>query len=140
MPAIPEEVEETIREGIEIHFLASPVKVIGKGEGVTGIEFVKMKLTEPDETGRPKTVQVEGSEFKVKVDTVISSIGQKVEQRGLKGLDTNKDGTIRVDPGTGATSVKGVFAGGDAVSGPGWAIDAIAAGKNGALSIDRYLS
>ncbi|OGP88192.1 MAG: hypothetical protein A2156_03800 [Deltaproteobacteria bacterium RBG_16_48_10] len=140
MPAIPEEVEETIREGIEIHFLASPVKVIGKGEGVTGIEFVKMKLTEPDETGRPKPVPVEGSEFKVKVDTVISSIGQKVEQRGLKGLDTNKDGTIRVDPGTGATSVKGVFAGGDAVSGPGWAIDAIAAGKNGALSIDRYLS
>jgi NADPH-dependent glutamate synthase beta subunit-like oxidoreductase len=140
MPAIPEEVEETIREGIEIHFLASPVRVIEKGEGVTGIELVKMKLTEPDETGRARPVSIEGSQFKVRVDTIISAIGQRVDQRGLKGLGTNKDGTLRVDPETGATSMKGVFAGGDAVTGPGWAIDAIAAGKRGALSIDQYLA
>ena len=140
MPAIPEEVEEATREGIGLHLLVSPVKMMGKGERATGIEFVRMKLAEPDETGRPRPIPMEGSQFKVKVDTVISAIGQKVDQRVLKGFDTHKDGTIRVDPETGATSMDGVFAGGDAVTGPGWAIDAIAAGKKGAVSIDQYLS
>jgi len=140
MPAIPEEVEETIREGIEIHFLSSPVKVIGKREKAAEIEIVRMRLAEPDGTGRPKPVPIEGSEFRVKADTVITAVGQRVDSRGLKGFDTNKDGTIRIDPETGGTSMKGVFAGGDAVTGPGWAIDAIAAGKKGAVSISRYLS
>ena len=76
----------------------------------------------------------------MKADTVISAIGQTVDQRALKAFDTRKDGTIEVDSETGATSMKGVFAGGDAVTGPGWAIDAIAAGKKGAVSIDQYLS
>jgi NADH-quinone oxidoreductase subunit F len=140
MPAIPEEVDETIREGIEIHFLVSPVTVIGTREKATGIELIRMRLAEPDGTGRPKPVPIEGSEFKMKADTIISAIGQRVDPKGLKGFDTNKDGTIRVDPETGATRMKGVFAGGDAVTGPGWAIDAIAAGKKGAISIDQYLS
>ncbi len=90
--------------------------------------------------GDPGLFRSKGSEFKVKADTIISAIGQRVDQRGLKGFDTHPDGTIRVDPETGATSMKGVFAGGDAVTGPGWAIDAIAAGKKGAISIDQYLS
>jgi NADPH-dependent glutamate synthase beta subunit-like oxidoreductase len=140
MPAVPEEVEEATREGIGLHLLVSPIRMIGKGEKATGIEFVRMKLAESDETGRPRPVPVGGSQFEVRVDTVISAIGQKVDQRVLKGFDTHKDGTIRVDPETGATSMDGVFAGGDAVTGPGWAIDAIAAGKKGALSIDQYLS
>jgi NADPH-dependent glutamate synthase beta subunit-like oxidoreductase len=99
-----------------------------------------MKLAEPDERGRPRPVPIGGSEFRAKADTVISAVGQRVDSKGLRGLDTQKDGTIRVDPETGATSVEGVFAGGDAVTGPGWAIDAIAAGKKGAVSIDQYLS
>jgi NADH-quinone oxidoreductase subunit F len=140
MPAIPEEVEEAIREGIGIHLLVSPVKILGKAEKTTGVELVKMRLAEPDETGRARPIPIEGSQFKVKADTVISAIGQKVDQRSLKGLDTHRDGTIQVDPETGATSVKGVFAGGDAVTGPGWAIEAIAAGKKGAVSIDQFLS
>ena len=140
MPAIPEEVEEATREGIELHLLVSPIRMMGKGERATGIEFVRMKLAEPDETGRPRPVPVEGSQFEVRVDTVISAIGQRVDRKLLKRFDTNKDGTLRVDPETGATSMEGVFAGGDAVTGPGWAIDAIAAGKKGALSIDQYLS
>jgi len=140
MPAIPEEIKETLREGIKIHFLASPIQFIGRGGRATGIEFVRMRLAEPDGTGRPKPVTIEGSEFRVKADTIISSVGQKVDRRGVKGFATNKDGTIRVDPKTGATSVKGVFAGGDMVTGPGWAIDAIAAGKKAAESIHRYLS
>jgi NADPH-dependent glutamate synthase beta subunit-like oxidoreductase len=140
MPAIPEEVEETTREGVEIRFLASPVRLVGHGKKVTGIELIRMELAKADETGRPAPVPIHGSEYRVRAETVISAVGQKVDPRGLKGFDRNKDGTIRIDPKTGATSMEGVFAGGDMVSGPGWAIDAIAAGKKAAESIDRYLS
>ena len=140
MPAIAEEVEEAAREGIGLHLLVSPIKMIGKGGRVAGVELIRMKLGEPDGTGRPRPIPVEGSQFKVGVDTVIAAIGQRVDRRLLRKFDTNKDGTLRVDPETGATSMEGVFAGGDAVTGPGWAIDAIAAGKKGAKSIDQYLS
>jgi NADPH-dependent glutamate synthase beta subunit-like oxidoreductase len=140
MPAIAEEVEEAAREGVGLHLLVSPLKMIGTGGRVAGIELVRMKLGEPDGTGRPKPIPVEGSQFEVRVDTVISAIGQRVDLRLLKKFDTNKDGTLRVDPETGATRMEGVFAGGDAVTGPGWAVDAIAAGKKGAKSIDQYLS
>ena len=140
MPAIPEEVEEAIREGIEIHFLASPVRILGRGEKAVGMECVEMKLGDPDKTGRPRPIPMEGSVFKVQADTIIAAIGQRVDRSSLKGFETHPDGTVRVHPETGATSVKGVFAGGDVVNGPGWAIDAIAAGKKGAVSIDQYLS
>jgi NADPH-dependent glutamate synthase beta subunit-like oxidoreductase len=140
MPAIPEEVEEAIREGVKIHFLASPIKVIGKGRRAVGMEGVRMRLGEPDGTGRRRPVPIEGSKFKVNTDTIIAAIGQRVDRKALKGLDTNRDGTVRVDPESGETSMKGLFAGGDVVTGPGWAIDAIAAGKKGAESIHEYLS
>jgi len=83
---------------------------------------------------------MKGSTFNVRADTLIAAIGQRVDQRGLKGLDINKDGTIRVNSEMGETSIKGIFAGGDVVTGPGWAIDAIAAGKKGAKVISQYLS
>jgi NADPH-dependent glutamate synthase beta subunit-like oxidoreductase len=140
MPAIAEEVEEAAREGVGLHLLVSPVKMVEKAGRVAGIELVQMRLGVPDGTGRPKPIPVEGSQFKVRVDTVIAAIGQRVDRRLLRKFDTNKDGTLRVDPETGATSMEGVFAGGDAVTGPGWAIDAIAAGKKGAKAIDHYLS
>jgi NADPH-dependent glutamate synthase beta subunit-like oxidoreductase len=140
MPAIPEEVEEAIREGVEIHFLASPTKIIGKGRRAVGMECVRMRLGEPDGTGRRRPVPIEGSNVKVNTDTLIAAIGQRVDRKALKGLDTNPDGTVRVDPESGETSMKGLFAGGDVVTGPGWAIDAIAAGKKGAESVHRYLS
>lgn len=140
MPAIPEEVDEAIHEGVIIHFLTSPVKMIGKGAKAVGMEWVRMKLAQPDESGRRRPVPIEGSNFKTFADTIISAIGQRVDQRRLKGLDVNDDGTVRVNPETGETNVKGLFAGGDVVTGPAMAIDAIAAGKKGAESIDRYLS
>jgi NADPH-dependent glutamate synthase beta subunit-like oxidoreductase len=140
MPAIPEEVEEAIREGVKIHFLASPIKIIGKGRRAVGMEGIRMKLGEPDGTGRRRPVPIEGSNFKVNTETLIAAIGQRVDRKALKGLDTNRDGTVRVDPESGETSMKGLFAGGDVVTGPGWAIDAIAAGKKNAESIHRYLS
>jgi NADPH-dependent glutamate synthase beta subunit-like oxidoreductase len=140
MPAIPEEVDEALREGVEIHFLTLPFRITGKNGKSTGMECIRMKLAAPDGTGRPKPLPIEGSNFRVKADTIISAIGQSVDRRALRGFDFGKDGTLKVDPGTGATNVKGVFAGGDMVTGPGWAIDAIAAGKRGAKSIDQYLS
>jgi len=139
MPAIPEEVEEAIREGVNIHLLTAPVRMIGKGGKVVGMECLRMRLGEPDERGRRKPIPIQGSNFKVDTDTIISAVGQGMDQRALKGLEKNPDGTIRVDE-TGQTSMKGVFAGGDMVSGPGWAIDAIAAGKKGAKSIRQHLS
>jgi NADPH-dependent glutamate synthase beta subunit-like oxidoreductase len=140
MPAIPEEVEEAMREGIKIHFLASPVKIMGRGEKTIGMECVRMRLGEPDETKRRRPIPIEGSNFRFHADTIIAAIGQRVDRNASKGFETLPDGTIRVDPETGETSMKGVFAGGDVVTGPGWAIDAIAAGKKGAQSIYRYLS
>lgn len=140
MPAIPEEVEEAIREGVKIHFLSSPLKIMGKGGKAVGMDCVRMKLGELDKTGRRKPIPIEGSNFKIQADTIIAAIGQRVDRKILKQLDTDQDGTVRVDPETGETSMKGLFAGGDVVTGPGWAIDAIAAGKKGAQSIHRYLS
>ena len=140
MPAISEEVEEAIREGVKIHFLSSPIQIIGKTGKAVGMECVRMELAEPDRNGRRKPVPIKGSNFKVHVDTIISAIGQRVDRKVLKGLDVDPNGTVRVDPNTGQTSMKGVFAGGDVVTGPGWAIDAIAAGKKGAESIYQYLS
>ena len=104
------------------------------------MECVKMTLGEPDESGRRRPVPIESSNFKVEADAIIAAIGQSVDRALLKNLDTHRDGTVRVNSETGATSMKGVFAGGDVVTGPGWAIDAIAAGKRGAKSIDQYLS
>jgi len=140
MPAIPEEVEEAIREGVHIHLLTAPVRMIGRSGKLVGMECIRMRLGEPDERGRRKPIPIQGSNFKVNAETIISAIGQRVDQRPLKGLEKNPDGTIHVDPETGKTSMKGVFAGGDMVSGPGWAIDAIAAGKRGAQSIHQFLS
>ncbi len=127
IPAIHEEVEEAGREGIGIHYQVSPMRIIGKGGKATGVEFMRI--------GSGK-----GSAFAVYADTIITAIGQRVDRKSLEGLDLNRDGTVGVDPETGETSMKGVFAGGDVVSGPGWVINAIAAGKKGADSIYRYLT
>jgi len=140
MPALPEEVTEAVREGIGLHLLASPVRILGRNGRAVGMECVKMTLGEPDESGRRRPVPIERSNFKVEADAIVAAIGQSVDRALLQNLDTHGDGTVRVNPETGATSMKGVFAGGDVVTGPGWAIDAIAAGKRGAKSIDQYLT
>jgi len=140
MPAISEEVDAAVREGVKIHFLTSPLRLIGQGGRVAGMECVRNRLGEPDESGRRRPVATEGSNFRVRADTIISATGQRVDPRPLNGLQTNKDGTIWVDPDTNETSMKGFFSGGDVVTGPGWVIDAIAAGKKGADSIYRYLT
>ena len=89
MPAIPEEVDEAIREGIKIHFLASPIKIMGKKGKTLEMECVRMRLGEPDEKGRRRPIPMEGSNFKVSADTIISAIGQRVDQKLLKEFDMN---------------------------------------------------
>ncbi len=140
MSAIPEEIEEAVREGVKIHLLVSPVRSVGRGGRVIGMECVRMRLGDPDQTGRKRPIPIKGSNFRFHADTIIAAVGQSVDRNVTKEFETLPDGTIRVDPETGETSMKSVFAGGDAVTGPGWAIDAIAAGKKGAKAIHQYLS
>ena len=141
MPASSEEVEEMEEEGITLHFLVDPVMIIGEGEKVKAIELRKMRLGEPDETGRRKPIPIEGSEFQMEAGSVIVAIGQAhdLEWANEVGLEFTSQGTIKVDPVTLETGVKGIFAGGDVVSGPKYAIDAINQGHEAAISIDRFL-
>ena len=140
MPAIPSEIEEMEHEGVKIHFLAAPVKVLSKDNRVTGIQCIRMELGEPDASGRRRPVSIKGSEFDIDVDNVIIAIGQMVNKEMLpEELAFTGWGTLVVDPITLQTNIDGVFAGGDVVSGPADVIAAIAAGKEVAVSIDRYL-
>ncbi|HIC94848.1 MAG TPA: FAD-dependent oxidoreductase, partial [Anaerolineae bacterium] len=141
MPANPWDVEEAEEEGIALHFLASPVRVLGQDGRVVGLECVRMELGQPDESGRRRPIPIPGSEFAVGADTVIVAIGQAVETSFLEaeGWRLERGGRIAVDPLTLATEVPGVFAGGDAVTGPATVIEAIVAGRRAAESIRRYL-
>jgi len=141
MPAYEEDIEEANEEGIKFQFLSAPTEVISKDGKVVSLRCVRMELGEPDASGRKRPIPVQGSDFSVEVDTIIPAIGQTPDLSFLKGIDveTTPQGTIKVDPVSLKTSKEGVFAGGDAVSGPWIAIEAVAAGKEAALSIDRYL-
>jgi NADPH-dependent glutamate synthase beta subunit-like oxidoreductase len=140
MPANPWEIREAETEGVGIQFLVSPKKILGKNGIVTALECIKMNLAELDESGRRTPVPVEGSEFIVESDMVILAIGETPDLTFLpEEIDITEAGTIAVDPFTMETSVPGVFAGGDVVSGPATVVEAIVAGKRAASSIERYL-
>jgi heterodisulfide reductase subunit A-like polyferredoxin len=141
MPAAAEEVDQAEEEGVEINFLTDPVKVIGEGGKVKALLCKRMKLGEPDASGRRRPVPIEGSEFQVEVGAVILAIGQSLDLDWgpAVGLELTKQDTVKADPMTLATGVEGFFAGGDVVLGPKYAIDAINQGHEGATSIDRFL-
>ena len=142
LPARKEEVEHAQEEGIEFKLLTNPIQVLGNEDGwVTGMECVKMELTEPDESGRRRPVAIEGSNFVMDVDCMIMAIGTSPNpliHSTTKGLDTNRRGCLVTDE-TGATTREGVFAGGDAVTGAATVILAMGAGKTAAKSIDQYI-
>ena len=137
-----EELGETEREGVRMEFLASPVELIGEDGKLTGVRFIRNKLGEPDATGRRAPVPIPGSEFVVKADTVIPAVSQAADNTFLPATSTFEinRGRVRVDAGTYATNVKGVFACGDFVTGPTTLIEAAGHGKKCAYAIDRYLS
>ena len=143
MPAIKTEIEEAEQEGIKFHFLAAPVKILSKNGQLSALECIKMELGEPDASGRRRPVPVKGSEFTMDVDNSIIAIGQSVDKAMLpKDIGYTGWGTLEVDPVTLQTNLDGVFAGGDVVnvvSGPADVVAAVAAGKEAAISIDRYL-
>ena len=142
MPARENEIEDALSEGIEIRYLTAPQQILTKGKKVIGIQCIRMELGEPDSSGRRRPVPVPGSEFTEECDIVVPAIGQTPESNFLadsEKLKITRFGTIAVDDITYQTSREGVFAGGDAQSGPWVAIGAVAAGREAAISISRYL-
>lgn len=140
LPAHDWEVEEAEREGVQFEFLAAPVRLEGPSGKVERVICQRMMLGEPDESGRRRPIPIEGSEFSVPATVVIPAIGQENVPGSLgSDLETTARGRFEVDPLTLETRVPGVFSGGDAVSGAATVVEAFAAGKRAAESIDRHL-
>ena len=140
MPADPEEVREAMEEGVKFRFLSAPVEIIGTGGRVSAIKIEKMELGEPDERGRRKPVGTGDFEI-VEIDSVIGAVGQTVDWGTLDvgALKTTKKNTAEADSLTYQTAQPDIFVGGDCYTGPKFAIDAIAAGKEAAISLHRYV-
>lgn len=143
LPARREEIEHAKNEGIIFDLLTNPVEIFADENGwVKSCKCIRMDLGEPDESGRRRPVPVEGSEFEIACDAVILALGTSPNPliaSTTPGLETNKKGCIVADEETGATSIEGVFAGGDAVIGAATVILAMGAGRKAASGIDRYL-
>ncbi len=143
MPARKEEIHHAKEEGIQFKMLCSPVRILGDENGwVTGMECVEMELGEPDASGRRRPVEKPDSLFTLPVDSVIIAIGTSpnpILKQTTKGLQTDKRGCILVDEDTGLTSLTGVYAGGDAVTGAATVILAMGAGKQAAKAIHEFI-
>lgn len=137
MPASAEEVAGALEEGVNIIYLAAPSKIWNEN-GVVKLQCVRMELGEPDASGRRRPVPIDGSEFVEDYSTVITAIGQMPEVPEAFGVTTGRGNLIKTGDNS-LTSRQGVFAGGDAVTGPATVIEAIAAGRKGAIAIDKSL-
>jgi len=172
MPANKEEIEEAEKEGIKIFYLAAPTRILGKEGKVNQVQCLRMRLGEPDTSGRRRPIPLEGSEFIIDADMIIPALGQSSDLSFLgshhlsapafagtclraythrqtadrcRHAQADRFKLIRgrgfeVDPLTLETNLKGIFAGGDTVTGPDTVIEAMAAGRKAAISIDRYLN
>ena len=138
MPADPAEVEQALEEGVDILFLAAPTS-IRRVNGHLDVTCVRMELGEPDSSGRRRPVPIKDSDFNKELDTLIAAIGQAPQIPKDFNLRMGRGSTIQVDPVTLTTTRAGVFAGGDAVSGPATVVEALATGRLAALRIDDYL-
>ena len=140
MPADPSELKEAMEEGVEVLYLTGPVSVESADGKATGLKCQKMELSDPDESGRRKPVPVPDSEFVLPADFIIEAIGSGSDNAGLDGVELSaKKGYVVADPETCQSSRKGVFAGGDTVTGPKTVISAMGAGKKAAKAIADYL-
>jgi NADH-quinone oxidoreductase subunit F len=142
MPALAEEVDAAIDEGVDVQFLVAPVKVLTENGRAKAIECVRMKLGDKDASGRARPIPIEGSNFVQDLDTLILAISERpdtsyIGERDIIRLDREN---IIIDPETSMTTREGVFAGGDAVTGPSTVVNAIAAGKLAAETIEKYIS
>ena len=142
MPAEPEEIEQAKQEGVGFKFLTNPTGFRGDSQGrVTTMDCVEMELGEPDTGGRRQPVPKTGSEFSMEADAIIFATGQGLDRQFARdsGLELTPGGIVRTTPDTMETNLKGIFASGDAVSGPASVVEAIATGRKAAVSIDKYL-
>lgn len=143
MPADAEEVEQAEEEGIKFEFLVVPTQVTGNQDQVQGMQCLRAKLISKEGEDRKYPVPIKGSDFTIDTDCIITAIGQQVDgdcMESLKDLEWTRRRTINVNMVTMATPMAGIFAAGDAVTGPATVIEAIGGGKRAAQSIDRYLS
>jgi len=144
VPARSEEVHHAEEEGIIFNFLTLPIQVLGDKNGnVIGMECQKMRLGEPDESGRRRPIPIDGSNFNIEIDMVIDAIGTSanpIVARSATGVETNKWGYFVAKEETGATTREGIFAGGDIVRGSATVISAVGDGKMAARAIHKYLS
>ena len=142
MPAEDYEINYAIEEGVEIKFLVAPVKILAKNNKVVGMDCLKMKLTEPDESGRRRPVPVEGSNFVIECDTIIPAIGQYPDLDFLSkedGIEVTKWNTIKTNDDLYMSAKEGVFVAGDCRFGPDTVVRAIGEGRKASIMIDRYL-
>ena len=144
MPARIEEIHHAEEEGVRFNLLTNPVEILGDEEGrVRGMRCIRMKLGEPDDSGRRRPIPIEGSEFEMELDTVIVAIGNTPNPlipATTPDLELGWKGTIKADPETGQTSKPRVFAGGDIVTGAATVIEAMGAGKRAARAIHKMLT
>ncbi len=143
MPGSARERQNAVEEGVQFMYLAAPIEFLGDEHNRLRVaRCQRMELGEPDASGRPRPVPIPGSEFDIPVDTVVLALGYRVERlipEATTGLEANRNGTLVIDPATGATSRPGVFSGGDTVRGPDYVVDAVADAKVAAAAIDEYL-
>jgi len=142
MPAYEDEIDSAVEEGIDIRYLVLPKKVLSDNGKVTGVECLKMKLGDLDESGRRRPIPIQGSEFTIELETLISAISEQPDTSYLTpddNIKTTKWDSLIVDEETFSTDQKGVFAGGDAVTGPSTVVEAMSMGKKAAQSIFHYL-
>jgi NADPH-dependent glutamate synthase beta subunit-like oxidoreductase len=142
MPAFPEEIDSALEEGVDIQFLVAPVRVLTKNGNVCGVECLRMELGEKDASGRRSPIPIAGSEFTIALDTLVPAIGERPDTSCLSegdGVSVSQWGAIEAASSNLTTSREGVFAGGDAVTGPATIVQAMAAGKLAADMIARYL-
>ncbi len=142
MPALSEEIEAAVQEGIKLETLVSPLKIEAKEGKLTGISCIKNKLGELDASGRRNPVAIPGTEYKVPLDTLIITIGDvpDIDFISQMGIEITDKGTVKYDRETLLTSKPGVFAGGDVTTGPNTVVQAIAAGKKAAKMIERFIA
>ena len=142
MPANPWEIEEAEKEGVKISYLAAPVEILGENGKVVGIKCTRMKLGKLDASGRRRPLPIEGSEFEIEADVIVPSISQQPNLSFLHeghGLSINRWNSFDINSRTMQTNRPEIFAGGDAVTGPATVIEAIAAGHQAAISIEKFL-
>ena len=139
MPAWKDEIAFARKEGVKLEFLCAPKRILAKNGRVGAVQYLRMKLEEPDASGRPRPIPIEGSEFVVEADSVIIAAGQTARGGLLGGVDRSPEGWIRVESERMATSIEGIFAGGDVVNGGDTAVRAVGDGKKAALAMDGYV-